>query len=281
VNELDLIRTIQRLSKSPLIGDDCAILPLKAGQNLLVTTDFCIENVHFRRKIHTPFETGWKCLARGLSDIAAMGGDPKWCFVSLALAPWTKTRYLTAFYRGLLKLANRHGVKLAGGDITRAKQLSCDIVVVGTVPAGKALTRSAARPGHSIYVSGMLGRAAAKKFRDSAEPRIELGRWLRSRATACMDLSDGLALDLHRLCLASGVAAEIDGPLPTFPKATLEQALTGGEDYELLFTAQKRLPEFAANVPLTRIGRIVTGKPGSVRLWGAPLPPKGWDPIRG
>lgn len=272
MNELRLIEKIRRLSGSSLIGDDCAVLRPKAGRDLLVTTDLCVENVHFRRETHTGFDAGWKCLARGLSDIAAMGGAPRWCFVSLALAPWTTAKYVRDFYRGLLRLAEEHKVTLSGGDVTRAAVLACDIVVIGEVAAGKALTRSGAQPGDNIYVSGLLGRAAANKYRERAEPRVALGRRLLGKATACMDLSDGLAMDLHRLCVESGVAAELDAPVPVFPGATLEQALSGGEDYELLFTSPHVLP-------FARIGRIVAGKAGFVRLSGKRLRPRGWDPI--
>ena len=210
-----------------------------------------------------------------------MGGMPRFCLVSLALAPWSDQRWVDGFYRGLLRLARSTRTTLAGGDLVHAERVMCDIVVCGSAPRGKWLRRDGARSGDGIYVSGPLvasalglrtrrGRAWERHLKP--EPRLELGRLLRTRyrATAAMDLSDGLSLDLHRLCLASGVAAELDA-VPIFPGATLEDALHGGEDYELLFT----LPRPTRAFP--RIGTIVQGKPGTVSLAGRPLPPLGYD----
>lgn len=259
------------------IGDDCAILRPPAGADLLVTTDLMIEGVHFRRGQLTAEQTGAKTLARGLSDIAAMGGEARFALVSLAVPQWADARWAKAFYRGMAQLGQRHGACIIGGDLTRAPRLAADIVVLGYAPRGKALRRDGARPGDVIYVSGALGRAAAAGFADVPEPRLELGRKLRGKATACMDLSDGLALDLHRMCLASGTAAELDGVLPCAPGATLEQALFGGEDYELLCT----LPA-AARPPrgLVRIGQMTARRrKGEVWFAGVRLNPQGWDPF--
>jgi thiamine-monophosphate kinase len=263
------------------IGDDCAIFrPRGAAEDLLFTTDLFIEGVHFRPDTHRPQDAGWKVLARGLSDIAAMGGEPRFCLLSLALAPWTDRRWIDRFYAGLLGA----GVPLAGGDIGHADKLAADIVVCGAVPRGQALRRDGARAGDGVYVSGCLGGSArglatrsgrAWKRHLRPEPRLALGRFLRGRATAAMDLSDGLSLDLHRLCLASRLAADIQGP-PRFPGATVEQALHGGEDYELLFTARTAVPSLFEGVPLTRIGTMRRGRPGDVTLDGAPLPPLGY-----
>jgi thiamine-monophosphate kinase len=274
------------------IGDDCAIFRPSAGEELLFTTDMLIENVHFRHTTHRAADVGWKALARGLSDIAAMGGQPRFCLLSLALPPNVKPAWVDRFYDGLLALADRAATPLAGGDLARAENTYCDIVVCGSVPRGKALRRDGARPGDAIYVSGALGGSAlglatarGKAFRRHLrpEPRLALGRYLREtvHATAAMDLSDGVSLDLHRLCLASGVSAGITAP-PRFPGATLEQALHGGEDYELLFTARPRTPVPAAyeGLPLTRIGTVRKGAPGEVTLAGAPLPALGYDHLR-
>ena len=229
------------------IGDDCAIFRPKAKREELVfTTDMLIEDVHFRRATHTPAQVGYQALARGLSDIAAMGAEPRFCLLSVAFAPWTNALWIDRFYDGLLGLARATGTELAGGDLSHAPVFACDIVVCGSVPAGAALRRSGARAGDVIYVSGALGgsalgfethKGAAWKLHLHPEPRLALGRYLRGRASAAMDISDGLALDLHRLCVASKVSAEIETP-PMFRGATLEQALHGGEDYELLFTAR-------------------------------------------
>jgi thiamine-monophosphate kinase len=178
-----------------------------------------------------------------------------------------------------LKLGDETGTVLAGGDLSRGDRFVCDVTVCGSVPRGKALLRSGAHAGDEIYVSGLLGRCDFTRL----EPRLELGLFLREKlgATAAMDLSDGLSLDLRRLCLASGKAAEIVDP-PRFPGATQEQALSAGEDYELLFTVPKgrKVPETFRGSPLTRIGRMVRGEPGRVLLNGIALKPRGYDHFR-
>jgi thiamine-monophosphate kinase len=284
MNELKLIESIRTWTGVPKgnrlvtlgIGDDCAILRPRTGEELLVTTDFSIEDIHFRRANLTAATIGWRALGRGLSDIAAMGGTARHALVSLALADWACHSFVRDLYRGMRQLADRYGVTIVGGDISRAGKLVIDIVVLGGVARGKALRRDGACPGDGIFVSGTLGHAAVSQYRERFEPRLALGAKLRGKATACMDLSDGLALDLHRLCLASGVAAELDAGLPASRRATLEQTLWGGEDYELLCTlpARRRAPE-----GLTRIGQIVDGRPGQVSYAGAPLPRLGWDPL--
>ena len=275
------------------IGDDCAIVrPRGAAEDWLYTTDLLIEGTHFLRATHSAADVGWKALARGLSDIAAMGGTPRFCLLSLALGDWVDARWVDGFYRGLLRLAGRSGAALIGGDVARTARVTCDIVVSGTVARGKALRRDGARPGDAIYVSGALGGSALGFATESGkawarhkrpEPRLALGRFLREQlgATAAMDLSDGLSLDLRRMCAASGLRAEITRP-PIFRGATLEQALHGGEDYELLFTvrAGTRVPPDFEGLALTQIGTMRKGKPGAVGLDGAPLPALGYDHLR-
>ncbi len=275
------------------IGDDCAIVrPRGATEDWLYTTDMLIEGTHFLRPTHGAADVGWKALARGLSDIAAMGGEARFCLLSLAVASWVDARWVDGFYGGLLTLAERAGVALIGGDLARTERVTCDIVVAGTVPRGKALRRDGARSGDAVYVSGALGgsalglaagRGRAWLRHKRPEPRLALGRFLRARlgATAAMDLSDGLSLDLHRLCTASGLRAEISAP-PVYRGATLEQALHGGEDYELLFTApaRVRVPEAFEGLALTRIGTMRKGTAGAVELDGEPLPPLGYDHLR-
>lgn len=251
---------------APLIGDDCAIVSAPAGKDLLFTTDLTIEGIHFTRDAPAG-QVGHRALLRGLSDIAAMGGTPRYCLVSLALAPWTSEKWIDGFYRGLLHLAGQHKTKLAGGDLSHASQVVADIFVCGITPAGKALKRSGARPGDGIWVTGALG---GWKNRHDPEPRLAMGRKLRDRATACMDLTDGLVLDLHRLCLASGVSGEIES-VPLLKNATLDQALFDGEDYELLFTSRQR------RNPGVRIGSILKGEPGRILYQGQALEPKGYD----
>lgn len=275
------------------IGDDCAVFrPRGSAEDLLFTTDLMVEDIHFRRDTHRAADIGWKALARGLSDIAAMGGDPRFCLVSLALAPWNDARWVDGFYRGLLDLGARENTALAGGDLGRSAKTTCDIVVCGAAPRGTWLRRDAARAGHAIYVSGRLGgsalglqnpRGPARRKHLRPEPRVALGKYLRKNlhASAAMDLSDGLSLDLHRLSKASGFAAEIEAP-PIFRGATLDQALHGGEDYELLFTVppNRVVPSSFQGIPLSRIGTMRKGRAGEVRLKGDLLEPRGYDHFR-
>ena len=295
ISFIDKIRKLAYPHASGLvlgIGDDSAIFRPRAGEDLVFTTDMLIEDVHFRRATHPPQAVGRKALARGLSDIAAMGGEPRFCLLSLAVARDAGERWADGFYRGFLRLSTGTGAPLAGGDLARAEKCFCDVTVCGAVPRGKALRRDGARPGDAIYVSGELGGSALGLAKGSGrawrrhllpEPRLALGRFLRERvrATAAMDLSDGLSIDLYRLCRASGVAADIEPP-PRFPGASTEQALEGGEDYELLFTAPRRtrVPTDFEGLPLTPIGVIVKGMPGRMRLAGKPLAPLGYDHFR-
>jgi thiamine-monophosphate kinase len=276
------------------IGDDCALLRPKAGHEICVTTDFSLEGVHFRRDWHSPESAGHRCLARGLSDLAAMGAEPMAVFLSLALPARTPQAWVDGFLEGLLALADRQGVALAGGDTTQSPNgIAADIVAVGQVPRGTAHLRAGGRAGDALYVTGALGGAAAellalqrnpRRFRRLTvpeaepsnashphcfpEPRLGVGRRLRRLASAMIDLSDGLSTDLGHLCEESGLAAEIDaGSLPVHPLAieaeraglapsALTLALHGGEDYELLFAAPPaaRIPRHIAGVPVRRIG---------------------------
>jgi thiamine-monophosphate kinase len=252
----------------------------KPKRDLLFKTDPMIEDIHFKRDL-APEIVGHRALARNLSDIAAMGGDPEFCLISLALPAhlidnqlgekWDEA-FVDGFYRGLMKLAKRTGTALAGGHLAKADKLFCDVIVCGSVPRGKALLRSGAKPGDALYVSGRLGKSWESRF----EPRLALGRALRGRATSCIDISAGLSLDLFRLCRASKVAAEVDR-IPLVRGATLDRALHGGEDYELLFTLPERL---APPTGATRIGTIVRGRAGAVRFQGEPLEPRGHDHFR-
>jgi thiamine-monophosphate kinase len=288
MNELELVKRIRRGAAGAVsvvrgIGDDCAVLRAPRGADLLVTTDLFLEERHFVRGAASALELGRRALARALSDIAAMGGDAMAYFVSIAVPDWAQGRWLDGFYRGMRSVGEKCGAVLAGGDTTRGEKLLCDVLVLGYVPRGRALRRDGAKPGDAIYVSGELGVEAGKR-RVSFEPRFALGRYLRENrvATACMDLSDGLALDLHRLCEESGVAAELRRPLPLAKGVAEDSALTHGEDYELLFTApaRKNVPASFNGVRLTRIGSVVSGKAGRVLLDGKPLAARGWDPFR-
>jgi thiamine-monophosphate kinase len=282
LGELDLIEQIRRdftaTSKALTlgIGDDCAILRPPAGCEVLVTTDFTLEGRHFRRDLHPPGSVGHRCLARGLSDLAAMGATPLAAFLSLALpramlAEAAGRTWIERFFGGLRALSEIHRVPLAGGDTSESPGgknalILADIVLIGTAPKGEALRRSGGVAGDALYVTGQVGGAAAelatmlKRQRRLLgvamteghpqlfpEPRLDVGESLlrRKLATACIDLSDGLSTDLAHLCHASGVCAEIEqAALPIHPlalkqgaDAALQTALHGGEDYELLFAA--------------------------------------------
>lgn len=251
------------------IGDDCAILRPAANEDLVFTSDFLLEDRHFTRKTHSPADIGHKALARSLSDLAAMGAAPAFCLVSLAIPADLTGSWLTRFYKGLLALADKYKIALAGGDLARFEQIVVDVICCGRVPRGKALLRSAAKPDDSIYFTGQLGKDWRRNKRP--DPRIEAGLALRRLGVrAAMDLSDGLSLDLHRLCLESHVSAEITADLHG-------QALHGGEDYELLFTTSRPIPRSLASVPVTKIGVITRGRPGRILFQGRPLKPRGYD----
>jgi thiamine-monophosphate kinase len=318
-SEKKLIRQIRHSARGGAsvvagIGDDCAVLRVPPGHELLVTTDFSIENVHFRRDWHPPELVGRRCLTRGLSDIAAMGGEPRAAFLSLAVSRDVPQRWVDRFLKGLLNLANELKVPLAGGDTAQsAGGIQADIVVVGSVPKGKAVLRSGAKAGEYIYVTGELGGSAAalaelekskrvnaghsRRFSGRSHPqaRVAVGQWLRQKglASAMIDLSDGLSTDLEHICEESHVGAEIEAE--AIPRAqlglklgkkrvALEFALNGGDDYELLFTSSKPIPPEVAGVRVTRIGR--TTRSAGMRLIGADgeskrLKAQGWEHFKG
>jgi thiamine-monophosphate kinase len=293
------------------IGDDCASIRIPPGHEALVTTDFSLEDVHFRRRLQPAASVGHRCLLRGLSDIAAMGGEPLAVFLSLALPGTLPQSWVDEFLERLLNLAKEFGVTLAGGDTAKSPgKVLADILVLGSVPRGKAILRSGARTGDRIFVTGTLGGAATtlgmllqgrKKKIPAAElrsyfypiPRIEVGHILRKKgmASSMIDISDGLSADLDHICEESGVGAEINAE--AIPRARhgklrkevdLASALHGGEDYELLFTApaNKRVPPRISDVQITEIGRIVRGRgiflktKNKVRR----LRPQGWEYFR-
>lgn len=254
------------------IGDDCAIVQPRPSEDLCFTTDQLIEGVHFERSLG-PAKIGQRVLARNLSDLAAMGAEPIFCLVNVAVPRDTPSSFLKSFYGGLMKLASETGAELAGGDMAQSDTMHFDVTACGTVPRGKALRREGARPGDRIYVSGPLGKPWTRPI----VPRLALGKKLRGRATACIDISDGISRDLYRLCLSSAVAAELES-IPMVPGAVVDRALHGGEDYELLFTLP---PNVRPPGGCMAVGRIVAGKPGSVRYDGRPLKPLGYDHFYG
>ncbi|MDA1096025.1 MAG: thiamine-phosphate kinase [Chloroflexi bacterium] len=288
------------------IGDDAAVV--QTGSDvLLLKTDQQVEGVHFKRSWASASDIGWKALAVNLSDVAAMGGTPSAALVSLALPTDTKIAWVEELYRGLAQAASLYGVSFVGGDTSAAPIVVVTVSLVGLAPLDAAgnptpLLRSAGRAGDTVVVTGEFGAAAAalscfehqrvvpepslQKALLRPTPRLREGAQLvEAGVRAAIDVSDGLVADLQRLCVASGVAAVIDAPLiPIHQAEALKFALTGGEDYELLFTAPQSIIELvgaAAGTRITSIGHLVSGDAGAVTVRGSDgnvldLPTPGW-----
>ena len=267
------------------IGDDAAVLQPPPGRRLLATVDGVVEGVHFDRRAR-PEDVGWKALAVSLSDLAAMGARPLWVLAALAVPPRATPARLARVGSGLAACARRYRVSVVGGNVTRARQLSLTVTALGEAAPGRVLTRSGARPGDAILVSGTLGDAAMGLVPGAAPalrrrqlrpvPRLALGRALAGIASACIDVSDGLLQDLGHLCRLSGVGASIrlaELPLsPAYRAATRgrrdpwEPALAGGEDYELAAAVPPgRVVEALraarrARTPLSVVGTVIAGR---------------------
>ena len=297
------------------IGDDAAVWHGDASTQL-ATIDSLIQDVHFSLRIISWKELGWKALAVNLSDIAAMGGVPGYVLVSLALPGDTEVEDVAALYEGMIELAQQFEVAIVGGDTCQAPVVSITVTVLGSIKGKHVLSRSAARPGDKVAVTGYPGSAAAglemltnklqfapevtTYLRDSFVrplPRIAEGQLLVEQGvTTAIDISDGLLSDLRQICKASQVSARVEVdrlPVPSmvrdnFGKRALELALAGGEDYELLFTAGAEIINRVrgeAPCPVTMIGEITADKPGEVSLFdinGNPfnLREAGWEHFR-
>lgn len=281
------------------IGDDGAILTPSPGKELVVSTDMLVAGTHFFPDTD-PTNLGWKALAVNLSDLAAMGAEPRWAFLALSL-PEPDEAWIKQFAKGFFDCADHHQVDLAGGDTTRGPMNFC-ITVMGEVPAGTALRRSGAVPGDELWVSGRPGRAALglahlqgrchlpAPLREEClgalhrpQPRIALGLALRGMASAAIDISDGLLADLGHILAASETGAELrfenlTATTPTnWPETQLARdcQLAGGDDFELAFTAavehHERLKALSAelSLALTHIGTITNEAGGTLRLLDA------------
>lgn len=295
------------------IGDDAAVWHSDASIQL-ATVDSLIQDIHFSLDITSWDDLGWKAIAVNLSDIAAMGGIPRYALVSLALPGHSEVADVTALYQGMLELAQRFDVAIIGGDTSSAPLVAISITVLGSTSKDKGiLTRSAAKPGDKVAVTGELGAAAAGVrlldsqsqfgpeattcFKEAAlrpYPRIAEGQLLVEKGVkTAIDISDGLIRDLGQICRGSRVGARIDiDRVPIQPEvkanfsdSALELALSGGEDYELLFTASTEVIDKVkqtAPCPVTVIGEITADKIGEIVLIdkkGAPfnLGKTGWE----
>jgi thiamine-monophosphate kinase len=300
LGEFDLIAKFftRRVTRAALgVGDDCALFAVASGMQLAVSSDMLVEGRHFLPTVR-PAWLGHKALAVNLSDLAACGARPMAFTLALAL-PRVDEAFLAGFAEGLLALADAHGCELVGGDTTQGPLNLC-ITVFGEVPTGQALLRSGARAGDDLYVSGALGdaRLALEVFRASAvlgdarldgaafdavrrameqpAPRVALGVALRGIATSAIDVSDGLIGDLGHVLRRSGVGAEVDvdalprsSTMMTMPRELQRMCtLSGGDDYELVFTAPRARADAVAQAgrnagtPVTRIGRITAAGTG-------------------
>jgi thiamine-monophosphate kinase len=299
------------------IGDDAALLRPSRGHEIILTCDWFLEGTHFLRGKHPPDSVGWKSLARALSDVAAMGGVPRYFLLSLALPESHTGHWLDAFLSGLRRASREFACTLVGGDTTRRREILINVTIVGEIRNARAVPRSGARAGDILCVTGCLGEAelglrllkrGGTRLRSSnpflrkhlyPQPRLAVGRWLAEKrlATSMMDLSDGLSSDLLRLCAASGVGADVESEkLPVVQHSSavrgpgvdsLQLALHGGDDYELLFTVRpsrvNMLPKTLHGVPLTAIGRITEHRGLVLLKQGGrkrQLHPGGWDPFR-
>jgi thiamine-monophosphate kinase len=292
VSEFDLIRqffsraTAARADVLLGIGDDCALLQPPSGRVLAVSMDTLVEGRHFLPG-SDPVALGHKALAVNLSDLAAMGAEPAWATLALTL-PGADTVWLAGFMDGFAALAAEYAVQLVGGDTTRGP-LCITVQVHGFVDPDKALRRSGGRAGDRLFLSGQIGDASLalamlqrgavfppeldslRRRLDRPEPRIALGRLLRGRAHAAIDVSDGLVADLGHVCAASGVGAVIElGRLPVSAavgeqcvRGNWQYALAGGDDYELVFSVEPAQVDALLGVcadasqPIQEIGRLV------------------------
>ena len=298
---------VPRLILGP--GDDAAVFAWHGGGTLLLTTDAAEEGVHFDRSLHPPRAIGRRAVAAAVSDIAAMGGRPAGTLISLVTPPAEETA-AARIAGAASERAAELGAPLVGGNITAGERIGLHVAVAGaTAPGAPLLRRRGAKPGDRLFVTGKLGGAAlglallrrtegeTTRFDPEEEalvarqldpaPRLEAGAVLAGAAHAGMDLSDGLALDLHRLAAASGVGACVEAarvPLAGKGARGLEAALFGGEDYELLIAGPPQKVCAAAEraeVPLIQVGRVTAADEG-IRLKRAdgvaePLPRRGWD----
>jgi len=273
------------------IGDDAAILKPSPNSEWVVSCDAFVEDIHFRIGTHPADSVGYKSLMRATSDLAAMGASPRYYLLTLALPSERTGSWLDEFLAGMARASHELRIRAVGGDTTRHSKISLSLTVIGEAKPGQTISRSGARPGHLIYVSGTLGRAQLgleltlagharkRSVRDAVAPhlypraRVELSDWLAQHKipSSMIDLSDGLSTDLARICTSSRVGAKLQAgkipQVPVPPAATkllrskrfnaLDAALHGGDDYELLFTVPPRHAHKLRNAPSARDLRVI------------------------
>ena len=277
IGEIGLIERFAkgiRLDKSVVIGagDDAAVIKWTKDKYLLFTCDMLVEDVHFTLEKAKPFDIGWKALARNVSDIAAMGGVARYAVVSAGISPDMPVGLADGIYKGIKAAANKFKVNLVGGDTSKSKSLVIDISLLGEVEKKYLVTRHGARKGDMIFVTGSLGGSIKGKHLKFT-PRIAEARKLARnfKISSMIDISDGLILDLWRILKASSVGARIyEKNIPLSRNAdSLEEAMRGGEDFELLFTTSpkesRRILKMAGSkivTPITLIGEIAGRKSG-------------------
>lgn len=253
------------------IGDDAAVIDIPSGYSLVFCSDLVAENTHFIRDLHPAESIGHKAVAVNVSDVSAMGGIAMHFLISLAAPADLDTSWIEGFFNGVESASRMFDVSLAGGDSSSSESIFVDVSMIGRVRSGQAVRRSGAKPGDSIYVTGSLGSSAlglellkAGKAGDPAvrrhlfpEARHLIGAAVAAKAHAMIDVSDGLSTDLSHILEESKVSARIDKDrLPIWRGATVEHALHGGEEYELIITGLE-LPSTIDGIPLTRIGEII------------------------
>ena len=259
-------------------GDDCAVVRT-GGTYQLLKTDCIAEGVHFLRS-EDPARVGWKALCRPLSDMAAMGGVPGHALVTIFSPPDLDTGYWVEFYKGIRRAARKFGVAIAGGEMSRQPHgIAVSVALTGMAPGGQFVLRSGGRPGDLLFVTGRLGGSISGHHLDFV-PRLKEGRWLAGRASAMMDLSDGLGSDLPRLAGASECGFDVDlANIPVKNGTGIQEALTDGEDYELLFAIPPRKAKALSKDWKTAFPRTLLTCVGKLNNTGSAPPdwPGGWD----
>lgn len=280
IKEIGEIGLIHRLTKNlkqdkSVIkgpGDDAAVIEWTSKKYLLMTSDILVEDIHFRRSSATPYQIGWKAMVRNISDIAAMGGLPRYATISMALPSKTALSYADGIYKGIKSSAKQFGVNVVGGDLSSSENIVIDIALLGEVEKDRLVRRSGANAGDLILLTGTVGGSSKGKHLDFV-PRVEASRLITEKysVSSMIDVSDGLLIDLWRILDASGVGAKIHQsiiPLSSHARS-FDRAVREGEDFELLFTmsnneARKFFTKMLAKMktPVTLIGEITRKRDG-------------------